>query len=167
MLSTANTPRILSQTPGRMRVHLAGWTEEELARIEPWLRQLPAVESVQANRLTGNVLIRFDPQRIETAALLAMLQQPPEPELVPQEEPELVSSSTLLKVGMRGVLGHAMVDALWFGAGYLGKRMGLPLAGLGPLHVLLDFVVWGAALTSAKGGQPGPLYRLALANAKR
>jgi hypothetical protein len=43
------------------------------------------------------------------------------------------------------------VDSLWFGAGFLGSAFGLPLAGLGPLHVLMDIAVWGMALGSANG----------------
>jgi hypothetical protein len=62
------------------------------------------------------------------------------------------ATSLWLRVGVRGLLGHALVDSLWFTAGFLGKALGLPLAGLGPLHVLMDVAVWGAALGSASGG---------------
>jgi hypothetical protein len=64
------------------------------------------------------------------------------------------STSPLIRVGVRGVLGHAAVDSLWFAAGFLGEAIGLPLGGLGPLHVLTDIAVWGIALGS-EGGPDG------------
>ena len=56
-----------------------------------------------------------------------------------------------MRVGVRGLLGHAAVDSVWFAAGFLGETLGLPLAGLGPLHVLMDIAVWGMALASGTG----------------
>ena len=52
---------------------------------------------------------------------------------------------------VRGLLGHGAVDSVWFAAGFLGESLGLPLAGLGPLHVLMDIAVWGMALASGTG----------------
>jgi hypothetical protein len=143
-------PRILSLTPGRIRVHLPNGTGSAPEQVAETLRQLPGVEAVQANPLTGNVLIRFDPHTIGHPSLLAALQQPaPKPS---GNEAGGLSTSALVQVGVRGVLGHAVVDACWFGAGFLGKSVGLPLLGaLGPLHLLLDVVVWGAALASVNG----------------
>jgi hypothetical protein len=66
---------------------------------------------------------------------------------VPVERREPARAS-LLRVGVRGFLGHAVVDSVWFAAGFLGETLGLPLAGLGPLHILTDIAVWAIALAS-------------------
>jgi hypothetical protein len=164
-----------------VRFHLAGLPSREAYQaIETVLCRVDGVQRVQANPLTGNVLVRFDPRIAGMSEILAALRQqlksrPRSSSEVPGRSP----SSTLFRVGVRGVLGHALVDSLWFGAGFLGQRLGLPLAGLGPLHVLLDVVVWGAALASAKGASHAgrtegntssarkEIYRFALASAKR
>jgi hypothetical protein len=136
-----------------VRVHLPDWDGGGPDQVEARLRWVPGVAAVEANPLTRNVLIRFDPCMTDAPSLLAAL-QPPQP--APPEARGL-SASPLLRAGVRGMLGHAAVDALWFGAGFLGKSFGLPLSALGPLHLLLDVVVWGAALASANGGaRPAP-----------
>lgn len=143
----AEGPRILSLVPGRMRVHLPGGTGGERQRLDILLRRLPGVESVQANPRTGNVLIHFDPRLTDAQRLLPALPRGPGPG-------HSRWGSALARVGVRGLIGHAVVDTLWFGAGFLGQSVGLPLAGLGPLHLLLDALVWGAALASGAEG-PG------------
>ncbi len=52
---------ILSSSPGRLRVRLAGWTEDQVPGLEEPLRRLPGVSRVEANPLTGTVLLCFDP----------------------------------------------------------------------------------------------------------
>lgn len=160
-------PRILSRIPGRVRVHLPGWTVGDAQRLEARLGRAPGVTSVQANPLTENVLIRCDPRCGDENTILAALQEAWEeirtaPSQVagprakagvehdtgPPAERRGRSKSSLTRAGVRGVLGHAAVDSVWFAAGFLGSSLGLPLAGLGPLHVLLDAVIWGWALGS-------------------
>jgi hypothetical protein len=157
--------------PGRVRLHLSGWTASEQEWIESRLGRVQGVESVQANPLTENLLIRFDSRSTDERRLLMELQETLAG-LFAAEQPASASSakaapgdafrdpvqgggfttSTVLRAGVRGLLGHAAVDSLWFAAGFLGKSLGLPLlAGLGPLHVVLDIAVWGAALGSAAG----------------
>jgi hypothetical protein len=167
MRSSAENLRVLSLTPGRMRLHLRGWTPGGVEHMEGRLGRVPGVERVQASRLTGNVLIRFDtrrtsPNQLLLAAAGAWEERIAEARRGEQPRPGGRSGrgpgpSALVRVGVRGLLGHAAVDALWFGAGFLGRSAGLPLAGLGPLHVLMDVVVWGAALASAGGAsRPAP-----------
>jgi Heavy metal associated domain 2 len=60
--------------PGRIRVHLAGWPREGHCAVEARLRQVRGVHSVQANPLTGNVLIHFDPTATDERTLLAVVQ---------------------------------------------------------------------------------------------
>jgi hypothetical protein len=139
--------RVLSQTPGRVRIHLPCW-DGDASVLERHLRQVHGVESVQANRLTSNVLIRFDPRLTGLPRLLAALPCLRDSESASADSDPGASASPWVRVGVRGLVGHAIVDTLWFGAGFLGHRLGLPLAGLGPLHLLLDILVWGSAFAS-------------------
>jgi hypothetical protein len=157
--------RVLSLTSGRVRLHFPGWTAGEAERIETELGRVRGVASVHANSLTGNVLIHFDRQTTEVNRLLGDLQEAwdrlvavpaPRSKLPPGNlhrppEGRGRAAASLLRVGVRGFLGHAVVDSLWFAAGFLGRRFGLPLTGLGPLHVLVDVAVWGFALGSGAG----------------
>ena len=59
--------------PGRIRVHLAGWPPAGQSAVEARLRQVPGVHSIQANPLTDNVLINFDPTATDEQALLAVI----------------------------------------------------------------------------------------------
>jgi copper chaperone CopZ len=161
MIAAADHLHVLSLIPGRMRLHLQGWTAEETGAVEASLQRVKGVQRVQANPLTGNVLIHFDRRVIDEYRLRASLQTawvgrldalPVKPTTGdgsrrPVEGREETHSSWV-RVGVRGVLGHAAIDSLWFAAGFLGQSLGLPLAGLGPLHVVMDLAVWGMALRS-------------------
>ena len=170
MVSSAGRLRIVSLIPGRVRLHLPGWTAGDVEWVETRLCQVNGVESVQANPLTGNVLIRFDRRTTGEKTLLVELEEAWEGLLAAQQRVEAPrskprtqdgtrhpvdgrgpSTSSLMRVGVRGLLGHAAVDSVWFAAGFLGETLGLPLAGLGPLHVLMDIAVWGMALASGTG----------------
>jgi hypothetical protein len=164
MISSSGSLPILSLVPGRVRVHLPGWTEENWEGIESRLRQINGVETVQANPRTGNALIYFDHRTTTEAKLLRELRQAwtsfIQSENVAAPRFSLPTPhSTFLQVGVRGLLGHAAVDSLWFGAGFLGQSIGLPLAGLGPLHVIMDIVVWMMAFQS---GLRNPVTSLAV-----
>jgi hypothetical protein len=167
MISSAECPRVLSLIPGRVRLHLSGWTGDDRERIENRLRRVNGVEDVQANPLTRNALIRFDRRTTDEKTLLVELQEawggllaaqrpvsapgseaPARNDRSQTAEGRGPSASPLIRVGVRGLLGHAAVDSLWFAGGFLGEAIGLPLAGLGPLHVLLDIAVWVIALRS-------------------
>jgi copper chaperone CopZ len=174
MVSSAGRPGVLSLTPGRVRLHLPGWTAGNVQQIETALCQVRGVESVQANPLTGNVLVRFDRQTIDETTLMTALHEAWRQYLAAQqrgEGPGLEapaghgiahprargpSRSALFRVGLRALLGHAVVDSLWFGAGFLGSAFGLPLAGLGPLHLVMDVVVLGWALGSSTSPYRSP-----------
>jgi hypothetical protein len=71
MISSAECPRVLSLIPGRVRLHLSGWTGDDGERIENCLRRVNSVEDVQANPLTRNTLIRFDRRTTDEKTLLA------------------------------------------------------------------------------------------------
>ena len=89
-IAVAEEPRILHTIPGRLRVHLPTWSGQGKRQIETHLRQLHGVRSVQANTLTGNVLIQYDPAMTNEQTILAEAQSfdlnttdEPEPEPPP------------------------------------------------------------------------------------
>src|SRR5919106_6344622 len=54
-------PRIVHSLVGRVRVHLPAWDTGAEGWVAHKLRSLPGVSKVNANRLTRNVLVHFDP----------------------------------------------------------------------------------------------------------
>lgn len=71
--AVAQQPRLLHALPGRLRVHVPGWTKGEQGELEMRLRQLPGVGSIQANAVTGNVLVLFDASVLNQQAILAAI----------------------------------------------------------------------------------------------
>jgi hypothetical protein len=63
--------RILHVVPGRVRIHLPGWSPCDRDALETLFRQLGGVRHVSANPWTGNVLVHFDPKATQEATLLA------------------------------------------------------------------------------------------------
>jgi cation-transporting ATPase I len=59
-VAVAEKPCILHTIPGRVRVHLTGWSGQGKRALEAKLRQVQGIRSVEANTLTGNILIYFD-----------------------------------------------------------------------------------------------------------
>jgi hypothetical protein len=78
--------RIVHVIPGRVRIHLGGWSRNDKGLIEARLRSLAGVRSAQADPLTGNVLMHFDPQLTNEYTLLAALQPPPAPAPAPSAD---------------------------------------------------------------------------------
>jgi hypothetical protein len=119
---------------------------------------MPGVREVQANPLTGNILVHFDPQRISEERVLAVLggSQPFRQHAGACGPGE--GGKAVLRAGLRGLLGHAVVDTLFYTVAFT-EPFGLPLAGLGVLHLGLDVFVWGAALApllaERRAGEPG------------
>ena len=68
--TTAEKPRLVHATSGRMRVHCPVLSAANQRRIENSLRSRNGIESVQANPDTGNILIRFSPAQISSAQVL-------------------------------------------------------------------------------------------------
>jgi cation-transporting ATPase I len=79
---------LLHAIPGRMRVRVPGWSGYGKQSIEARLRQVTGVQSAQANGLTGNVLICFDPAATDQQAILAAVRALElDPSTGPQREP--------------------------------------------------------------------------------
>src|SRR5262245_43112802 len=138
MGSRAEKLHVLSLIPGRVRLHFPCWPTSKVDQFEDRLSRVPGVQRVQANQLTGNFLIHFDPGIMGADQLLAEVQKEwdklrpaPTSLLIPGEvrgQPaEGTTTSRWIRVGVRGLLGHTVVDSLWFGAGFLGSAFGLPL----------------------------------------
>ncbi|WP_220201360.1 cation-translocating P-type ATPase [Reticulibacter mediterranei] len=68
--TVAEKPQILHAIPGRIRLHLPGWTGGGKQEIESQVRKESGVFRVQANPLTGNLLITFDPTITNEQTLL-------------------------------------------------------------------------------------------------
>jgi uncharacterized protein len=87
---TASTPMqepsIVHSSHGRLRIHLPHWEGTQSERIVAELCRLCGVTSAEANPLTGNVLIRFEPLRTSIATLVEAL---PAVRLEPAENPLL------------------------------------------------------------------------------
>lgn len=67
-------PHIVHIATGRVRVHLPGWSGQGKRLIETQLRQLQGIQRVQANPLTGNILVLFDPARLSGQVVVHILQ---------------------------------------------------------------------------------------------
>jgi hypothetical protein len=109
------------------------------------------VRSVHLNPLTGNALIHFDPQATTGPALVAAVRAlgqdsfAERPPTLPPQPPQNPGRNKYLRAGLRGLLGHALVDTVFYAVTF-SQPFGLPLAGLGVLHLWLDVVVWSVAL---------------------
>jgi magnesium-transporting ATPase (P-type) len=106
--SDPSGPQVLSSSRGRLRVHLPGWSGAAAGALEARLRQAPGVRAAEANPLTRNALLTFDPDRTSADALVGHLRAVcPDPP-PPAPEVEVLSSSPgRLRVRLPG----------WSGAG--------------------------------------------------
>jgi uncharacterized protein len=66
-------PSVVHSGYGRLRVHLPHWSGESDALLVAGIQRLPAVTHAEANSLTGNILIRFEPQQTSAPVLLQAL----------------------------------------------------------------------------------------------
>jgi calcium-translocating P-type ATPase len=93
--TTTAAPLVLHAVPGRLRIHLPGWSGGGRPQLEQRLRQVRGVRRVEANPVTGNILIGFDPRTTSQQSLLAALDggaeatepAPPTVAPPPDEEP--------------------------------------------------------------------------------
>ena len=71
MSAVVAEPRVIHALPGRVRVHLPGWSGQGQRGVEAGLRRLRGVQATRVNPLTGNALIRFDPAATDEETILA------------------------------------------------------------------------------------------------
>jgi magnesium-transporting ATPase (P-type) len=62
--------RVVHSSWGRLRIHLAHWTGASPRAVQAQLAQFPGVKRAEANPLTGNVLLLFNPDLTNQQALL-------------------------------------------------------------------------------------------------
>ena len=53
-VALAAEPRLLHAIPGRMRVHIPGWSGHDQRSLETRLRKVEGIKGVLANPVTGN-----------------------------------------------------------------------------------------------------------------
>jgi uncharacterized membrane protein YbaN (DUF454 family) len=70
-------PSVVHASYGRLRVHLPHWSGTGSEILAAGVRHLPGVTGAQANPLTGNVLILFEPEQTTVPVLLATLPAAP------------------------------------------------------------------------------------------
>ena len=68
-------PEVIHALPGRLRVHLPGWSGQGKSSLETHIRRIKGVEHVQATPATGNILLSFDSAKINEPTLLESLQR--------------------------------------------------------------------------------------------
>lgn len=146
-VAAAAEPRILHSLPGRMRVHVSGWKGQEKRRVETQLRGVMGIQRVQANTLTGNMLIYFDPAVTNEQAILAAVgildvdmtaepaQELPPPPVISERRGRTMRA----RIAVRGLdrdphLTKRVVD-------HLGRQPGVHRASVNPLtgRVLVEF----------------------------
>jgi hypothetical protein len=66
-------PLVLHALPGRLRVHLPGWPAGHGPCLERRLHRVRGVTHAEANPLTGNVLVLYDPRLTDPDALLRLV----------------------------------------------------------------------------------------------
>ncbi len=71
--ATRASAEVLHALPGRLRIHLPGWTGRGQRHIEKQLRQLAGVRRVEANPVTRNVLVGFDTRSTDADTILGEL----------------------------------------------------------------------------------------------
>jgi hypothetical protein len=72
-------------------------------------------------------------------------------EAAPSAPPASAGGGALLRAGLRGLLGHALVDTVFYAVTF-AEPFGLPLAGLGAMHLGLDVIAWTVALAPLREG---------------
>jgi hypothetical protein len=71
--TTARINQVLHVTPGRLRVRLSREATQTLTEVEAGLKRVSGVTAVRPNSLTGNVLVLFDPGRVDAQQILSQL----------------------------------------------------------------------------------------------
>jgi len=71
------TDGYIHHLPGRLRVRssLVRRNDQAARAAEAWLRLLPGVSSVEANTLTGSLMVRYDPAQTKGCAIVSELKQ--------------------------------------------------------------------------------------------
>lgn len=157
-MTTNAPPRLLNLLPGRARFHLPAWSGNDPEAVESYLQSMDGLSQAQANPLSGNVLVRFDPRDLSAERVLSELStlqaawcSSKDPKLTsrrsPSESGSVTGKSVVARAVLGGTLGHVAVDALFYSAAAAATAMGATWVGaLVGAHLVLDVFVWGVAL---------------------
>jgi hypothetical protein len=102
----------LHSTPGRMRIRIPDRRGDDgfSVQIERDLVQHPGVQQVQANPLTGSVLILFDPRCIDDRQILSELERIGlDSDLISSPQPPMTVTDLPVRIG--AALGKELVKA--------------------------------------------------------
>ena len=82
----------LHHVPGRLRLKTRSLknSQDKAAEIRELFAQLPGIEAVELNLLTGSILVRYDPPKITSAQLLGFLVANSVITSIPEARPRLV-----------------------------------------------------------------------------
>ncbi|HEY6760696.1 MAG TPA: HAD-IC family P-type ATPase [Baekduia sp.] len=75
MTATAAAPRVVHALPGRVRVNLPEWSGADPERLAVRLGAVAGVRRVRASARTRNVLVEFDPARLNAQRVVAQLRR--------------------------------------------------------------------------------------------
>jgi cation-transporting P-type ATPase I len=111
-VAVAEKPYVLHTLPGRARIHVPEWSGQGKRTIETQLRQVQGIYSAQANSLTGNILINFDPAVTNEQTILSAVgslnldsinEQQEKPFSLPPAIQEKQGRTIRVRVAMRGL----------------------------------------------------------------
>lgn len=63
--------QVLHSLPGRLRLHLPGWSGSDACAVEARFRDIPGVRRAEVSPLTRNVLVLYDPDLTHPERFLA------------------------------------------------------------------------------------------------
>ena len=109
--AASEQPRVVHSLPGRLRLHVGPWPPGSEGLLQRRLLEVDDVTSVRLNRITGNVLVLYDPQHTDAERILAVAAAIQETTAPPDIEESVTPQASARAP-------HALVE-----------REGLPMAG--------------------------------------
>jgi hypothetical protein len=163
--TTPPVVQVLHRLPGRVRLHLPGWSGQGPEELEQTLRRVPGVHAARADGLTGNVLIHFDFRAVGETELTAVLERAVSQARAkaPRHEPAPAGG---LYGALRFVVRQVLSEVV-FCAVVAVEPFGLPAAVWWLVQVGLDVLVSASPASSDRewGERPTPDYQPSFASA--
>lgn len=139
--------REIHSLPGRVRLHLTGWSGEGRSSIERSVGGLAGVRLASANSRTRNLLVQFDP----SAVTAAEIRDAAERAVHECGSDGAIADSkyrAAFQVACYGIVAHVAVDVVFYTVAFAGP-FGLVGHALGATHLAIDAFIWMATLASA------------------
>jgi uncharacterized membrane protein YbaN (DUF454 family) len=139
----AREPGVVHSGFGRLRVHLPHWAGTRAEDLAAALRGLPGVSHAEANPLTGNALLLFEPRQTSAQALLealpALRLAPPAGPPAPAEGGSAPPAPAGSPVYMTGT-GRVVYKTLgWTSVGMAGVGAATPGIPTAPFVILAGY----------------------------